>query len=243
MKVCSTAIRYPAHLNYNYFVQTTAPCLSNGVTDCNECSNAADCPPIPSTQCYCTSECYRNGMCCPDVGHLQNCLGNGYNSCCVLIFPNTYVAVWSVYTEEECEIGEVRLVGGVDNSSSGVLEVCANGGWGTVCDYRNEWYYENAVVVCRQLNLPTSSQFTKQTVVNEFAINSVDLHLLGARIVPSSMFNSVLNHVVLLDDVYCIGNEDTLLDCSHSTIGNHLCGQFLLQDETSHIAVQCQGAH
>ena len=66
--------------------QPTAPCLSNGVTDCNECSNAADCPPIPSAQCYCTSECYKNGMCCPDVGHLQNCLGNTYNSCCVLIF-------------------------------------------------------------------------------------------------------------------------------------------------------------
>ena len=81
-----------------------------------------------------------------------------------------YVAVWSVYIEGECETGKVRLVGGVDNSSSGLLEVCANGGWGTVCDYRNEWNYENAVVVCRQLNLPISSQFTKQTVVNEFAI-------------------------------------------------------------------------
>ena len=68
------------------------------------------------------------------------------------------------------------------------------------------------------------------------------LHIhLGAKIVPSSMFNSILNHVVVLDEVYCIGNEDTLLDCSHSVIGNHLCGQFL-QDETSHVAIQCQGA-
>ena len=64
-------------------------------------------------------------------------------------------AVW--YTDEECVTGEVRLVGGVANSSSGLLEVCAHGVWGTVCDYRTEWNYENAAVVCRQLNLPTSS--------------------------------------------------------------------------------------
>ena len=62
-------------------------------------------------------------------------------------------------TDERCVTGEVRLVGGVTNSSSGLLEVCANGGWGTVCNYKEEWNYENAVVVCRQLNLPTSSQF------------------------------------------------------------------------------------
>ena len=135
MKVCSTAIRYLAYPLFRF--QTTAHCLSNGIT---ECSNAADCPLIPSAQCYCTSECYRNGMCCSDVDHLQNCLGNAY-TCCVLLIPNTYVCVvWSVYTQE-CETGEVRLVGGVDNSSSGVLELCSNGGWGTVCDYRNEWNY------------------------------------------------------------------------------------------------------
>ena len=53
--------------------------------------------------------------------------------------------------------GAVRLVGGVTNSG-GLLEVCVNGVWGTVCDYQNEWNYENVAVVCRQLNLPTSSQ-------------------------------------------------------------------------------------
>ena len=31
----------------------------------------------------------------------------------------------------ECEMGEVRLVGGVTNSS-GRLEVCGNGVWGTI---------------------------------------------------------------------------------------------------------------
>ena len=52
--------------------------------------------------------------------------------------------------------GDIRLVGGVANSSSGILEVCVNGVWGTVCDYSNEWDHENAAVVCHQLKLPTS---------------------------------------------------------------------------------------
>ena len=57
---------------------------------------------------------------------------------------------------DDCETGEVRLVGGVTGSSSGVVEVCVNGVWGTVCGYNNEWTLENAAVVCRQLNLPIS---------------------------------------------------------------------------------------
>ena len=50
----------------------------------------------------------------------------------------------------ECEEGEVRLVGGVTNSS-GRLEVCANGMWGRVCNYFRYWGPDNARVVCRQL--------------------------------------------------------------------------------------------
>ena len=76
-----------------------------------------------------------------------------YNMCVHLWVVGVYLA-----TDEECVTGEVRLVGGVGNSSSGLLEVCINGGWGTACDYQNEWNSENVVVVCRQLNLQPSSQ-------------------------------------------------------------------------------------
>ena len=55
----------------------------------------------------------------------------------------------------ECLTEDVRLVGGATNSS-GVVEVCVDGVWGTVCDYFNEWNYDNAAVICRQLNLPIS---------------------------------------------------------------------------------------
>ena len=57
-----------------------------------------------------------------------------------------------------CETGEVHLVGGAAGSSSGVVEVCVNGVW---CDYSNKWSHENAVVVCRQLQLQVSSNLFK----------------------------------------------------------------------------------
>ena len=69
-------------------------------------------------------------------------------------------------------------MGGVTNSSSGLLEVCGNGRWGTVCDYRNEWNYENVMVVCRQLNLPTASKCNKQLVFSVVA-NSPNFLLLS----------------------------------------------------------------
>ena len=59
----------------------------------------------------------------------------------------------------ECETGEVRLVGGVTRSS-GRVEVCGNGVWGTVCDVLNEWGPENTGVVCRQLGFSESGKIS-----------------------------------------------------------------------------------
>ena len=63
------------YLKYVFSHHITAPCLSNNVTDCNNCSNAVDCQPLHKAQCSCTSECYKTGVCCPDVAYLHNCLG------------------------------------------------------------------------------------------------------------------------------------------------------------------------
>ena len=46
----------------------------------------------------------------------------------------------------------MRLVGG-NSSLEGRVEVCMNGGWGTVCS--RDWDFSDATVVCRELGHST----------------------------------------------------------------------------------------
>ena len=48
--------------------------------------------------------------------------------------------------------GDVRLIGG-NSFNEGIIEVCSGGNWVTTCD--NTWDTKDAIVACRQLNLPT----------------------------------------------------------------------------------------
>ena len=51
--------------------------------------------------------------------------------------------------------GNIKLVDG-HSIREGRLEICMNGRWGTVCD--NNFDKADALVVCRQLGLSTSSK-------------------------------------------------------------------------------------
>jgi len=77
------------------------------------------------------------------------------------------------------------------------VEVYWNGQWGTVCD--DFWGIDDANVVCNQLGF------------------------LGAlAAVPRAQFGAG-GGPIILDDVQCIGNETSLLDCPSRAVGTHNC--------------------
>ena len=60
---------------------------------------------------------------------------------------------------QDCEDGELRLVGGPSNRE-GRVEMCYMGVWGAISDDR--WNENNAVVTCRQLGFEPSGMWTMQ---------------------------------------------------------------------------------
>ena len=52
------------------------------------------------------------------------------------------------YLSEICSDGAVRITGG-STSLAGIVEVCVNTTWGTICN--SDWNNTDASVVCRQL--------------------------------------------------------------------------------------------
>ena len=59
---------------------------------------------------------------------------------------------YTVSSRNQCSYGNVRLVNGTA-SNEGVVEVCIDLNWGTVCA-DNNWGFNDASVVCRQLGYP-----------------------------------------------------------------------------------------
>ncbi|XP_038051560.1 adhesion G-protein coupled receptor G6-like isoform X2 [Patiria miniata] len=102
----------------------------------------------------------------------------------------------------------VRLVGGSD-SMEGRVEVFWNGAWGTVCD--DDWDLQDATVICRELGFGEAYAAPHQAA---FGRGTGD---------------------ILLDNVECTGNEETVFDCTAIRGSGHNCGH------SKDAGVQCTG--
>ena len=127
-------------------------------------------------------------------------------------------------------------MGGATNSS-GRLEVCANGMWGRVCNALRYWGPDNARVVCHQLGFSvkgiTLISLNIQSMINVLLFFS----LLGASFLSESIFGSGDGHF-RIGEIHCTGHEKKLLECSHNSIGDHLC-----HDASADVSVWCYGTH
>ncbi|KAL8562352.1 hypothetical protein ACOMHN_066066 [Nucella lapillus] len=91
---------------------------------------------------------------------------------------------------------------------SGRVEIRVGHDWGTVCD--DDFDANAAKVVCRMLHYPSRA----------------------AIAVTAGSFGAGQGRI-LLDDVRCTGNESSLLDCRHSTLGANNC------DHSEDVGVIC----
>lgn len=71
---------------------------------------------------------------------------------CTCEFCDISLSLMINYNYTDCSHGDVRIIDGT-SPLIGRVEVCINGGWGTVCS--NYWTNDDATVVCRQLGYST----------------------------------------------------------------------------------------
>ena len=97
----------------------------------------------------------------------------------------------------------MRLVNGVHNSTvySGRVEVVVNGEWGIAMVCNDGWDTNDATVVCRQLGYPV--------VLGVYS----RAHFGRSRGIVQ----------ILLGDLQCRGEEESLADCRPRSIGQDNC--------------------
>ena len=121
---------------------------------------------------------------------------------------------------ESCSnTGDVRLVNGPSNME-GTVEICLNGTWGTIVD--DGWGYQDARVVCRQLNFAPACMLLYLPVANTQSetkskfMTNLSLSPLSPDAKP--FYNAhygIGTGPLQMDNLHCHGTESSLLNCEY----------------------------
>ena len=128
---------------------------------------------------------------------------------CVIFNPHHTISILmcliiAATPVQNCTDWSIRLVGG-SSPSQGRVEVCYNKQWGTICS-NNGWYISTlfANVISRQLGYSYFNPTVYNTSYFYFGDGSGGIYFYT----PSLL---------------CTGNESSLQDCYHPTVGYHNC--------------------
>ncbi|CAI8044100.1 Deleted in malignant brain tumors 1 protein [Geodia barretti] len=103
----------------------------------------------------------------------------------------------------------IHFFNGSENDTQGLIEVCHQGEWRSVCD--DYWTDHDAKVACEQLGFSKSNFSAKATKRGEFEREFYK--------------NTDKSELYWFDDVQCAGNETSLFKCKHKEMGTHNCGR------------------
>ena len=98
------------------------------------------------------------------------------------------------------------------------MEICVSGVWGTVCD--GFWDNNDARVVCRRLGFVDEREYCE----NDYYIVITLSHTVAAALRHARFGQG--EGPILLDNLRCTGEEESLLDCHHRGIGIHGCEHY-----------------
>ena len=139
-----------------------------------------------------------------------------------------------------CANGDVRLRNGA-TLNQGRVEICVNNAWGTVCD--DGWGELDGNVVCMQLgyqqagkrlaNINSESKYSSHTPLIVLFFFPFMLCKGSKPTYRSSYGSSSLP--IMLANLACTGNENTLLDCNRNRYSVLNCHVYELA------GVECQG--
>ena len=131
--------------------------------------------------------------------------------------------------------GDVGLVGG-EISNEGIVEICLNGTWVSVCD--SSWSVRESTVVCRQLTgeLNPSKKFAQEI---SFIVLLHNVFIFYITVTSAIRYAGYIYHSVSSGPPYftssCSGSESHLLNCSFSTTSYCYWGYIA--------GVRCYGKH